>query len=126
MIELRLWRSVLILSEELHFRRAAARLNITQPALTKQIQDIEGRLQVTLFERLDRRVRLTPQAEAVLDDIHRLIGTAKQLELKLTAPDAQNAGTLRVGSGESVSRRTKSNAVMDGQMASQVRSAVFI
>ncbi|MCK5747277.1 MAG: LysR family transcriptional regulator, partial [Oricola sp.] len=44
MIEFRLWRSFVVLAEELSFRRAAQRLNISQPALTKQIQELETRL----------------------------------------------------------------------------------
>ncbi|MEM8838079.1 MAG: LysR family transcriptional regulator [Pseudomonadota bacterium] len=105
MIELRLWRSVLILSEELHFRRAASRLNITQPALTKQIQDIEGRLGVRLFDRLDRQVRLTAEAEAIINDIRRLIDGAERLEAKLKSPDAQGGSTIRVGSLEYIAKR---------------------
>ncbi|WP_434054432.1 MAG: LysR family transcriptional regulator [Roseibium sp.] len=105
MIELRLWRSVLILSEELHFRRAAARLNITQPALTKQIQDIEGRLGVSLFERLDRQVRMTAQAEVIIDDIRRLIDSAERLEAKLKSSEMGSAMTIRVGSLEYIAKR---------------------
>lgn len=105
MIELRLWRSVLILSEELHFRRAAARLNITQPALTKQIQDIEGRLGIALFERLDRQVRLTPQAEEIIDDIRQLIVDAQRLETKVKSPDKPGSKSLRVGSLEYIAKQ---------------------
>jgi DNA-binding transcriptional LysR family regulator len=71
MIELRLWCAFVVLAEELHFRRAATRLAITQPALTKRIRELEARLGVALFARAAGRVTLTPAGEAALADAGR-------------------------------------------------------
>ena len=50
--------SFIILAEELNFRRAAERAMLTQPALSQQLRQIEQELQVTLFARTNRQVRL--------------------------------------------------------------------
>lgn len=84
-------------AEELHFRRAAERLNMTQPPLSRQIQKLEQDIQVKLFERDARRVTLTPAGAAFLEDARRL------LQLAASAPDLAKriaegaAGTVRIG-----------------------------
>ncbi|MBK3627206.1 LysR family transcriptional regulator, partial [Streptomyces sp. MBT49] len=72
-------RLFVVLSEELHFRRAAARLFITQSALSQQIRDVEQRLGLRLFERTSRAVALTdagrallPEARAAVDAVARV------------------------------------------------------
>lgn len=78
------------LADELHFSRAAARVHVAQPALTKRIQQLEHELDLRLFVRSHRAVRLTPAGEA-------LIGPARQV---LSALDALAAAASRVAAGE--------------------------
>ena len=57
-VELRLLRYVVAVAEELHFSRAAKKLHVTQPSLSKQIIELEEQLGIELFERTKREVRL--------------------------------------------------------------------
>jgi len=66
-LELRHLRGFVAVAEELNFRRAAERLYITQPALTRQIQSLERLIGCQLLIRSSRMVRLTLAGEALLD-----------------------------------------------------------
>ena len=72
-IDARLWRSFTVVAEELHYGRAADRLHITQPALSRQIRDLERALGVTLFDRTSRRVALSQAGRAVLGQARRAL-----------------------------------------------------
>ena len=63
-VELRLYRYVAAIAEELNFTRASAKLHVAQPALSRQIRQLEDYLGTKLFERDHRGVRLTPAGEA--------------------------------------------------------------
>lgn len=89
MIETRLLRSFTVVAEELHFRRASQRLGIVQPALSRQIQQLEERLGVALFSRLGRGVSLTASGRMFL----------LRARAILTEMDEAAAEARRVGSG---------------------------
>lgn len=109
-IELTHLRYFVVVAEELHFGRAAARLAISQPPLTQQIQRLEQRLGFALFERSTRRTVLTPagavllpKARAVLEDVDRALeatgraGRGESGELAVgTPPSVMLAGLPRV------------------------------
>src|SRR5260370_18712710 len=67
-VELRLYRYVVVLAEELNFTRAALRLHVAQPSLSKQIRELEDYLRAQVFERTKREVRLTAAGEAFAPD----------------------------------------------------------
>lgn len=84
-------------AEELHFRRAAARLHISQPPLSAQIAALEEELGVRLLERTRRRVELTAAGEAFLRDAR---ATLAELDVAVSTARAIDAGqeaVLRVG-----------------------------
>lgn len=95
--ELRHLRHFVVVAEELHFRRAAERLHMAQPALSQSIKQLEQRLGVTLLERDTRNVRLTPAGAALLDDAQRILLTVNAAMRRAEAV-AGSAGTvLHVG-----------------------------
>ena len=72
-MELRHLRYFIAVGEEEHFGRAAGRLRVAQPALTRQIQQLEEEVGYALFERLKRGVRLTEAGRSFLEEARRLL-----------------------------------------------------
>ena len=92
-------RAFVMLAEHLHFGRAADRLNLTQPALTKQIQRLEEAVGGDLVMRGYREVQLTPAGEVLLPRATRLLQeSAATLEAARRAVRGQ-LGVLRIGFG---------------------------
>ncbi|MEU0228590.1 LysR substrate-binding domain-containing protein [Streptomyces sp. NPDC006284] len=89
--------SFVAVAEELHFTRAAERLNMTQPPLSRQIQLLEGELRVQLLDRTNRSVRLTPAGRAFLGEARRILRQSEQAALAVRRVSTGEAGALAVG-----------------------------
>jgi DNA-binding transcriptional LysR family regulator len=97
MLDLTQLRSFVAVAEELHFGRAAARLNLTQSPLSRQVQMLEHTLGVRLLERTSRSVRLTPAGRTLLAEARQVLGAA-EAAARITQRVARGeAGLLAVG-----------------------------
>ena len=79
------------------FARAAARLNLSQPALSRQIHALEAELGVPLFDRIGRRVQLTSEGEDLLRRSRRLLTEVELFGERARALKTGQTGVLRVG-----------------------------
>jgi len=90
-------RCFVAVAEELHFSRAAERLSMTQPPLSRQIQKLERAVGAVLLERDNRRVQLTGAGEAFLDEAYRLLNLVDSAGDLARRVDAGTAGVVRLG-----------------------------
>lgn len=90
-------RSFVAVAEELHFGRAAERLQMTQPPLSRQIQKLERAVGARLLERDNRRVALTGAGLAFLDEAYRLLNLVESAGDLARRVDAGAAGVVRLG-----------------------------
>lgn len=96
-IELRHLQSFLVVATELHFRRAAEKLFMSQSGLSKQIQQLEGQLGVVLLERDRRNVRLTESGKYLKEQVSYLQGYLTQTFTHLRNIDAGLEGEIKIG-----------------------------
>ncbi|MGW0161191.1 LysR family transcriptional regulator [Mycobacterium sp. NPDC003323] len=90
-------RCFVAVAEELHFGRAADRLAMTQPPLSRQIQRLEKAVGAGLLDRDNRRVLLTPAGIAFLEDCYRVLSTLDEATSHAQRVERGSAGTLRLG-----------------------------
>ncbi len=96
-MEFRQLRYFLMLAEELHFKRAAEKLFIVQPALTKQIQDLEAELGVKLFDRNKRNVRITHAGVYFKEEIRNMFNVLEKTKKEIQQIEKGKKGEIRIG-----------------------------
>ncbi len=97
MFELSHLRSFVAVAEELHFGRAATRLHMTQPPLSRQIQLLEHQIGAQLLDRSSRNVRLTPAGRAFLPDARAILRLAESASLSARRISSGEAGSISIG-----------------------------
>lgn len=94
-MELRHFRCLVAVAEELHFGRAAQRLHLSQPPVSLAIKELETELGLQLFERTSRKIVLTPDGQEVLRDARAILARTESLK--------QHAAMAALGTGGSLS-----------------------
>lgn len=96
-MDLRQIRYALAVAEELHFGRAAEKLLVAQPSLSRQVRDLERDLGVELFQRTSRRVQLTPGGVAFVDAARRALSAVESSRDAAVKAAAGVRGSVSLG-----------------------------
>ncbi len=86
-----------VVAEELHFRKAAERLFISQPPLSRQIRELEEQLGTSLFHRSNKRVTLTEAGQHFLEHTERILQEIESAKITLQQLKETESGQLRIG-----------------------------
>jgi DNA-binding transcriptional LysR family regulator len=96
-MELRHLKYFVAVAEELHYGRAARRLNLSQPPLSQQIKQLEDEIGVRLLSRTRRRVELTPAGLVFLEEARRILAASEEAVRRTIRADRGETGRLAVG-----------------------------
>ncbi|WP_186293112.1 LysR substrate-binding domain-containing protein [Brevibacterium aurantiacum] len=103
-MEIQQVRAFLAVAEELHFGRAAARLGVLQPPLSRTIRALEDELGVSLFQRTTRNVRLSPEGEALIEPARKMLEYQSLAVDSVQRAAAGETGRISFGFARSSSR----------------------
>ncbi len=91
-------------AKRLSFTKAAAELYVTQPAVTKHIQELEHQFGLALFDRRGNQISLTNAGKVFLKHAEAIMATYRQLEFDMNALKGEPAGALRLGASSTVAQ----------------------
>ncbi len=137
-MELRQLRYFIQIAELEHFGQASQRLNVVQPALSRQIKQLEEELGVSLFERVARGVKLTAAGKVFLSQSKELLSQCEKMVRLTQLVDKGQAGMLRIGFADGVTfnktfsqilknfRHANTNVVIDLVSATSIEQAELL
>lgn len=96
-MELRQLEYFIVLSEELHFTRAAEKLGITQPSLSQQIRLLEHEVGMPLFDRVGKKTLITEAGKALLHHGYNMFHELSQARAVISELQGLKRGTLKIG-----------------------------
>jgi DNA-binding transcriptional LysR family regulator len=102
-LELRHLRYFAVAAQECHFGRAARRLNVSTPAVSRQIQDLENILGVQLFERLSRGTVLSREGHLFLEEANRILDDVDETVRRFVDGGQGEMGSLKIGINDGAS-----------------------
>ncbi len=111
--DLRHCRAFLAVADSMNFRAAARALNVTQPALSRTVQDLEAALGSRLFERSTRRVALTEAGRVFLPEAAALLRQAERAQAVVRRANEGPRGRLAVGYGIAAMPGPMSRLIVD-------------
>jgi len=91
-------------AKNLSFTKASQELFVSQPAITKHIQELESLYQARLFERLGNKILLTPAGKLLLEHSERILESYKRLEFEMHLLQNKYTGELKLGASTTVSQ----------------------
>ena len=101
MLEIRLLNYFLVLAEELHYTKAAERLNISQPTLSNQIKILESMLSVKLFDYVQKRTILTEPGKILKQHVYKIFFDLEQAEADIKNYAGKSREQIRIGASGS-------------------------
>ena len=111
-MELRVLRYFIAIVKDGNISSAAKRLHVSQPALSRQIMDLETELGVTLFERGHRQIKLTQEGYYLYERAQDIVAMVNSTEYSLQSRDVIS-GTLDIGGGESPAMKIVMETIND-------------
>ncbi|UYP18599.1 LysR family transcriptional regulator [Rhodococcus sp. Z13] len=96
-MEIQQVKAFLAVAEELHFGRAAQRLHMAQPPLSRTIRRLEKELGAELFERSTRSVRLTESGRALVEPARNILDACRLAEMAVASAGSGQTGRVRIG-----------------------------
>lgn len=100
-MELRVLTYFLVVAREENITKAAQLLHITQPTLSRQLQQLEDELGVTLFRRVKHSIQLTPEGHLLRHRAQEMVDLANKTKAELFNSESHLGGTIAIGCGES-------------------------